>query len=127
MEYPVPIFNVMLVVTGISVPEVPVMVIVADPVAAVDAAVSVSTLEVADEVGLNAAVTPVGKPVEAKTTLPVNPFRSFTVTVLDPVLPGATERVEGEAESVKPGVPVTVSVTDVVALSVPEVPVMVIG
>ena len=66
-----PIFNVMLVVTGISVPEVPVMVIVADPVAAVDAAVSVSTLEVADEVGLNAAVTPVGKPLKVAPVAPV--------------------------------------------------------
>jgi hypothetical protein len=118
----------MLVVTGVSVPEVPVMVIVADPVAAVEAAVSVSTLEVADEVGLNAAVTPVGMPVAAKATLPVNPPWSVTVTVLDPVPPGITLMVAGEAERVKPSGPVTVSVMSVVTgVSVPEVPVMVIG
>jgi len=124
---PVPICNVKLVVTGVSVPEVPVTVIVDEPVAVAEGTVSVSTLEVADEVGLNAAVTPVGMPDAAKVTLPVNPFRSATEIVLVPVLPGATVTVEGEAESVKPGAPVTVIVNVVVEVVLPEVPVSVIG
>ena len=37
-------------------------------------AVSVSTLEVVDDVGLNEAVTPLGRPVAVNDTLPVNPF-----------------------------------------------------
>lgn len=72
----------------------------------------------------NATVTPVGKPVAARVTLPVNPPVSVTVTVLVPVAPAATTTVAGEAESVKPGA-VTVRLMVVVALSVPEVPVMV--
>jgi len=124
----VPISNVMLVVTGVSVPEVPVMVIVDDPSAAEAPTVRVITL--VDVAGLvaNAAVTPVGNPDAARVTLPVNPFSSVTAMVLVPVLPGATVTVEGDAASVKLGFPVTVSVMEVVTgVSVPEVPVMVIG
>lgn len=120
-----PTFSVIGVVAD-SVPEVQVMVIVYVPVAAVEAAVSVSTLEVEDEVGLNPAVTPVGIPVAVKATLPVNPLRSVTVTVLVPAPPGAIVRLEGEAESVKLGVPVTVIVNVVVEVTLPEVPVSVI-
>ena len=109
-----------------SVPEVPVMVIVDDPAVAVAAAVNVSTLvEVAGSVP-NAAVTPVGNPDAAKVTLPVNPPSSATVMVLLPVPPAVTVRFAGEAESVKPDVAaVTVRLMEVVAVSVPEVPVMV--
>jgi hypothetical protein len=118
----------MLVVTGVSVPEVPVMVIVADPVAAVEAAVNVITLVAVAGLVANAAVTPVGNPDAARVTLPVNPFSSVTAMVLVPVLPGATFSVEGEAARVKLGAPVTVSVMEVVTgVRVPEVPVMVIG
>lgn len=95
-----PIVNAMLDVTGVSVPEVPVTVIVADPVAAVEAAVNVSRLVVVVEAGLNAAVTPVGKPDAARVTLPANPFSPVTVIVLVPVVPGATLRAAGEAERV---------------------------
>jgi len=41
--------------------------------------------------------------------------------------PGATVRLVGEDERVKPPIPVTVSAIEVVAFSVPEVPVTVIG
>jgi len=108
------------------VPEVPVMVMVDDPAVAVAAAVKVSTLvEVAGLVA-NAAVTPVGNPDAAKVTLPVNPPWSATVMVLVPVLPAATVRFAGDAESVKSGVAaVNVRTMVVVAVNVPEVPVMV--
>jgi len=123
----VPISNVMLVVTGVSVPEVPVMVIVDDPSAAEAPTVNVITLVAVAGLVANAAVTPVGNPDAARVTLPVNPFSSVTAMVLVPALPGATVTVEGEAASVKLGVPVTVSVMVVEAVSVPEVQVTVIG
>ena len=122
-----PISNVMLVVTGVSVPEVPVMVIVDDPSAAEAPTVNVITLVAVAGLVANAAVTPVGNPDAARVTLPVNPFSSVTAMVLVPALPGATVTVEGEAASVKLGVPVTVSVMVVEAVSVPEVQVTVIG
>jgi hypothetical protein len=92
------------VVVAFKLPEVPVIVTVAVPVVAVALAVSVSTL--VPVVGLvpNAAVTPLGKPDAASVTLPVNPFRSFTVMVLVPLPPCVIVRLLGESESVKLGV-----------------------
>ena len=67
-------------------------------------AVSVSVLVVAVLVGLNDAVTPLGSPDAARLTLPVNPFRSFTVMVLvPPAPPWVIVRLLGESESVKLG------------------------
>ena len=43
--------------------------------------VIVEVPEPAIEVGLNEAVTPLGKPEMVNGTLPVNPFRAVTVTV----------------------------------------------
>jgi hypothetical protein len=120
--------SAIVVVTGVSVPEVPVMVIVEVPAAAVLLAVSVSTLEVVEDVGLNAAVTPVGNPDAEKDTLPVNGLMSVTVIVSVPLEPATTDRVVADGLSVKPPVgEVTVSAMVVVTgVSVPEVPVMVI-
>lgn len=76
-----------MVVDAVSVPEVPVMVIVEVPAAAVAATVNVTTLvEVAGLVA-KAAVTPVGSPVAARVTLPVNGLTSLTVIVSVPVAP----------------------------------------
>jgi hypothetical protein len=112
---------------ALSVPDVPAMVIGYVP-ATVDAATAnVTTLEVVDEAGLNVAVTPVGRPDAAKVTLPANGLTSVTVIVSVPLAPGATVRLVGEAERLKLPRPVTVSEMEVVALSVPEVPVIVIG
>jgi hypothetical protein len=102
------------------------MVIVDVPVAAVEAAVKVRMLVAVAGFVPIATVTPVGRVELASVTLPVNPFRSVTVTVLVPVLPGASVRDEGAAESVKPGVPVTVIGNVVVEVVLPEVPVSVI-
>src|ERR1700679_3137590 len=120
MVKPVPTVSVMWVVTGVSVPEVPVMVIVDVPSAAEAPTVNVITLVAVAGLVANAAVTPVGNPDTARVTLPVNPFSSLTAMVLVPVLPGAIVRVAGEAARVKLGVPVTVSVMVVEAVSVPE-------
>ena len=62
------------VVAFVKLPEVPVIVTVAVPVAAVLLAISVNVLVLAVLVGLNDAVTPLGKPDADKLTLPVKPF-----------------------------------------------------
>jgi len=69
------------------------------------------------------AVTPEGKPDAANVTVPVK-FTGVSVIVLVPVPPTATDKVAGAAERVKLGgsAAVTVTATDVVALSEPEVP-----
>ena len=72
---------------AVVLPEVPVMVTVATPAVAVLLAVSVRTLELVDDVGLNEAVTPLGSPVAVKVTLPVNPPESVTVMVSVALLP----------------------------------------
>jgi len=119
--------SVMLVVTGVNVPEVPVIVMVDVPAAAALLAVSVSTLEVVEDAGLNAAVTPLGMPDALKVTLPANGLTSVTVIVSVPLEPAAIDSVVAEGFSVKlPVTEVTVSVKVVVAFSVPEVPVTVI-
>ena len=79
--------SVMAVVTGVSVPDVPVMVTVEVPAVAVLLAVNVSTLEVVEDAGLNEAVTPLGRPVAANDTLPVKGLTSVTVIVSVPLLP----------------------------------------
>ena len=98
------------------------------PTAAVEATVKVNAELPAPvmEVGLNAAVTPVGKPVAVRVTAELKPPVTAVATVLVPLPPGATETVVGEAEIVNPGAPVTVNVTVAVWLVVPLVPVTVI-
>jgi len=116
-----------MVVFAVVLPEVPVTVTVAAPAVAVLLAVSVSTLELVDDAGLNDAVTPLGSPVAVNDTLPLNPLTSATVMVSVPVFPCATNREVGEGVSVKLGVVegLTVSAIVVVEVVPPEVPVMV--
>ena len=92
-----------IVVLAVVLPEAPVMVTVDVPALAVLLAVSVRTLEVADEVGLNDAVTPLGSPVALNATLPVNPPVSATVMVSVPLAPCFTDTVDAEGLRVKPG------------------------
>ena len=88
-----------------------------------------TTLELVDEAGLNDAVTPVGIPEAANVTVPENGLTSVTLMVSVPLAPWATDKVDAEALSVKlpDDVEVTVSVNEVLAVSEPDVPVMVIG
>jgi hypothetical protein len=88
------------VVLFVKLPEVPVMVTVAGPATAVLVADSVNVLVLAAGLGLKAAVTPVGKPVADKVTLPLKPFSGETVMVLEPLPPCAIVKLFGEAESV---------------------------
>lgn len=115
------------VVVAVVVPEVPVMVTVDEPAVAELLAVSVSTLELADDAGLNEAVTPLGSPVAVKVTLPANPPASVTAIALVALLPCFTDTDDGEAVSVKPGAVLALTVRAIVVLAVvvPEVPVMV--
>jgi hypothetical protein len=92
------------VVVAVKLLDVPVIVTVAVPVVAVLLAVSVRTLEPVVGFVPNAAVTPLGKPDAARVTLPLNPFTSFTEMVLEPLLPCVTDRLLGDADSVKLGV-----------------------
>ena len=48
----------------------------------------------------NDAVTPLGRPLAASVTLPLNPFAGFTVIVLVPEAPCAMDRLPGESDSV---------------------------
>ncbi len=61
------------VVLRVRLPDVPVIVIVVVPGAAAALAVNVSVLEDVAGLGLNAAVTPLGRPFAARLTFPLNP------------------------------------------------------
>jgi hypothetical protein len=114
-----------MVVVAVTLPEVPVIVTVADPVVAVLLAVNVSTLLPVAGLVPNVAVTPLGNPEAARVTLPVNPPTSVTVIVSVALLLRVTARVDADGASVKPDVGFTVSAMVVVAVTLPEVPVIV--
>jgi hypothetical protein len=112
-----------IVVVCVVLPDVPVTVTVAAPVVAVALAVNVTLLVLVAGFGLNAAVTPVGRPDAAKVTSPLKPFSGVTVIVLVAVLPSITLTAAGDADRVNAGV--TLSAIVVVCVRVPEVPVIV--
>lgn len=91
-----------MVVLAVVLPLVPVTVTVTGPpIVAVLLAVSVSVLALVEDVGLNEAVTPLGRPLTANVTLPVKPFLGFTEIVSVALLPCVTESEEAVRESVK--------------------------
>ena len=114
-----------IMVVAVVEPEVPVIVIVDVPNVAVLLAVNVNTLVVVVGFVPYATVTPLGNPAVARVTLPVNPPKSVTVIVSVAVLPWVMDRVDAEGASVKLGLAVMVTVMEVVADSLPEVPVIV--
>jgi hypothetical protein len=73
------------------------MVTFAGPVVAVVAAVNVTALPA------KLAVTPVGRPVAANVTVPLNPLMGVTVRVLVAVPPCATDTLKGVADREKSG------------------------
>ncbi len=97
-----------------KLPDVPVIVTVAVPVAAVTLAVRVSVLLLVAGSGLNAAVTPLGKPDVERVTLPLKPFDGVMLIVLVPWLPCTMLTLLGLADSVKFGAGVTVRLIVVV-------------
>lgn len=77
-----------MAVDAVRVPEVPVMVTATGPpTVAVLVAVRVRTLVLVAGLGAKVAVTPVGRPVAARVTLPVNPSAGVTVMVSVALLP----------------------------------------
>jgi hypothetical protein len=111
-------------VAAVRAPDVPVIVTVAFPNVAVLLAVSVSWLVPDVGFGFHDAVTPLGSPVAAKLTLPLNPNCGITVMVDLSEPPGTRFTLLGALESVKAGA-LIVSASVVLAFRLPEVPVMV--
>ena len=71
----------------VKLPDTPVIVTVAVPKVAEPVAVKVSVLGVVAGLGLNMAVTPVGRPEADSRTLPSKPLYGVTVIVLEPLPP----------------------------------------
>jgi len=87
-------------------PLVPVTVTVVVLAPALAAAVNVNVLVPVVDAGLKLAVTPAGRPLALNATLPVNPPRGVTVTVLVAVPPWTTLALVAARE--KSDAPVTV-------------------
>jgi hypothetical protein len=83
-----------------KLPETPVTVTLKVPSAAVLLAVSVNVLVLAVLLGLNDAVTPLGRPDADRLTLPLKPFCGVTVMVLALFVPWTTLTLLGEADRV---------------------------
>jgi hypothetical protein len=98
-------------------PPLALSVIVDVPATAVLAAVKVSVElpepGAAMDVGLNAAVTPVGSPLAESDTTELKPPETVVEIVLVPELPAATERLVGDALSVKFGEVAAFTVTGI--------------
>ena len=92
-----------IVVVCVRLPDVPVIVTVALPVVAVLLAVNVSVLVLVVLLGLNDAVTPLGRPEADRPTLPPKPFCGLTVIVLVPPVPWVMVTLDGDAERLKFG------------------------
>ena len=99
------------VVELVKLPDMAVTVRVAVPVVAVLLAKRVSVLEPEAGLGLNNAVTPLGKVERDKVTLLVKPFSGVTAIVVAPLPPCGTLKLLGDADSVKFGPGFTVSET----------------
>jgi hypothetical protein len=117
-----------IVVAFDKLPEVPVMARVTVPVVAEPLAVSVNVLVLVVLLGLKDGLTPLGRPVADKLTLPLKPFCGVTVIALVPLAPWAIVKLLGDAESVKfgTGTAFTVRETVVAFDRLPDVPVTVI-
>ena len=99
-------------VAFVKVPDAPVTVTVTVPIVAVLLAVRVNVLVLAVLLGLNNAVTPLGRPEADKLTLLLKPFSGLTVMVLAPLVPCTIVRLLGEGESEKVGCGATAVVID---------------
>ena len=116
-----------IVVVCVKLPDVPVIVTVALPVVAVLLAVNVSVLVLVVLLGLNDAVTPLGRPEADRPTLPPKPFCGLTVIVLVPLVPWVMVTLDWDAERLKFGwvAEFTVRLTVVVRVKPGDVPVIV--
>ena len=108
----------------VKLPEVPVMVTVELPAAAVPAAVKVRVL-LPDAIAPKVALTPIGRPDAASATVPLKPFKAVMAMLLALLAPGVRLKVVGVAASVKFGGGTMVSAMLTLALRLPDVPVIV--
>jgi hypothetical protein len=95
-----PVTVKVIVVVFVKLPDVPVMVTVTVLEVAELSAVSVSVLVEVVELGLNDALTPVGRPDADKMTLLLKPFDGVTVIVVVPGFPCEMLTLLGDAERV---------------------------
>lgn len=79
----------------------------------------VNVVNAGSELGLNEAVTPLGRADAVKLTLLLKPFCGVMVMVLCPLVPCVVVKLVGDAESVKFGVDEGQLFTRFVALTVP--------
>jgi hypothetical protein len=89
-----------IVVVLVKLPDTPVTVTGTVPVVAVLLAVNVNVLLLGVLLGLNDAVTPLGRPDADKLTLLLKPFCGVTVIVLAPPPPCVIVKLFGDAESI---------------------------
>jgi hypothetical protein len=75
------------VVLWVNAPDVPVIVTVVDPFAALDATVKVAVSSPDVPSAAKFAVTPAGRPDAVSATVPLKPFRPLTRTTPAPVVP----------------------------------------
>lgn len=115
----------LIVVVPVKLPDVPVMVTVDVPFAAVELAVKVTVLLVLAGLGTKLAVTPLGKPEADRVTLLLKPLDGVIEIVLVPVEPSTTVKLLGLADRTKVGDALTVSAIVVVSVRLPDVPVTV--
>src|SRR5258708_27474748 len=101
-----------IVVLSVKLPDEAVTVTVTVPVVAVLLAVKVSVLLLVVLVGLNVAVTPLGRPEADKPTLLLKPFSGVMVMLLVPAAPCTIVTLLGDAEREKVGCGATAAVTD---------------
>jgi hypothetical protein len=87
----------------VSVPEVPVMVMVDIDAAAELLARKVNVLVVIALAGLNEAVTPAGNPAIVRLTALAKPCCALTVMVATPLAPVATETVDADEDKLNAG------------------------
>ena len=84
----------------VKLPDEPATVTVLVPGGAVLLAVNVNVLVLVVLLGLNEAVTPLGRPDADKLTLPLKPFCGLTVMVLAPLAPCGIVKLLGDTERV---------------------------
>jgi hypothetical protein len=92
-----------IVAVFVKLPDVPVIVTVTVPVVAVLLAVSVNVLLLVVLLGLNDAVTPLGRPDADKLTPLLKPFCGVTEIALVLVVPCDIVKLLGDAERAKFG------------------------